>query len=249
MGDAVLTSVEDHVLVITFNRPEVKNVIDTDLSQGVRAALKRLSEDDDLRVGVLTGAGGTFCAGLDLKAFAKQGMPKGIGSVYKNGSRKPVVAAVEGVAYGGGLELALVADIIVSSRSATFGALEVKVGLFPAGGALLKLPRFMPAGKVAEMAMAGTPISAEEAHAYGLATRLTEPGASLASALELAHAIAANAPLGVAAAKQVLQWRGKTVDELWDEQNELVKVVFTSEDAKEGSRAFAERRAPEWHGR
>jgi enoyl-CoA hydratase len=160
-----------------------------------------------------------------------------------------VIAAVEGVAYGGGLELALVADIIVAARDARLGALEVKVGLFPGGGALLKLPRFMPYGKVAEMAMAGVPITADEAHGYGLVTRLTDPGASLAEALDLARAIAANAPLGVAATKQILQWQGMTVDELWDEQNELVRSVFSSADAREGSIAFAERRPPQWQAR
>src|SRR5262245_61246909 len=119
--DAVLTAVDDHVLVITLNRPHVKNVIDGHPTNGVRAALKRLDEEDDLRVGVLTGAGGTFCAGLDLRYFAKHGLPKGIGSVYRHGSRKPLVAAVEGVAYGGGLELAIIADLLVGAEDASFG--------------------------------------------------------------------------------------------------------------------------------
>ncbi len=250
MPDAVLTSTRGDVLVITLNRPEVRNAIDSALSLGVLDALVRLDDDDALRTGVLTGAGGTFCAGLDLKAFARSGLPETIDTVFKNRCRKPLVAAVEGAAVGGGLEMALIADILVASRDARFGSPEVKFGLFPAGGALLRLPRHLPQSVVAELALTGEPIGAAAAFAHGLIARLCEPGTTLEVALELAGAIARNAPLGVAAAKRLLwQAPGRSEAELWPEQRTLAETVFDSADAREGARSFAERRPPVWTGR
>ena len=250
MPDAVLTSVEHDVLLITLNRPEVKNAIDSALSLGVLEALAQLDEDGRLRAGVLTGAGGTFCAGMDLKAFARSGLPEKIDTVFRDRCRKPLVAAVEGVAVGGGLEMALIADLLVASRDARFGSPEVKFGLFPGGGALLRLPRALPQSVVAELALTGEPITAEVAFRHGLIARLCEPGTTLEIALSLADAIARNAPLGVAAAKQLLwQAPGRSEAELWPEQRALVDSVFHSEDAQEGARAFAERRPPVWTGR
>ncbi len=205
MADAVLTSRVEGILVITLNRPEVRNAINSDLSLGVLDALAELDADDDLRVGVLTGSGTTFCAGLDLKAFAVDGVPKKIDDVFRYRCRKPLVAAIEGVALGGGLEMALVADLLVAARDARFGSPEVKFGLFPGGGALLRLPRHLPESIVTEMALTGEPISAELAFHHGLVARLCEPGDTVGGALELAAAIARNAPLGVSAAKQLLR--------------------------------------------
>jgi enoyl-CoA hydratase len=248
--DAVQTAAADGVLVITLDRPEVKNAIDSDLSLGVLAALHALDTDDDLRVGVLTGAGGCFCAGLDLKAFAVSGLPKKIDDVLRDGCRKPLIAAIEGVAVGGGLELALIADLLVAARDARLGSPEVRFGLFPGGGALLRLPRHLPQSLVTEMALTGEPLSAEAAYAYGLVVRLCEPGGTLDAAVELARAIARNAPLGVEAALHLLRMSpGRTEEELWAEQRNLVDTVFQSEDAQEGARSFAEKRPPQWSGR
>lgn len=249
MPEAVLTSRADGILLITLNRPEVRNAINSDLSLGVLDALGELDADDDLRVGILTGTGGTFCAGLDLKAFAVEGLPKKIDDVFRNRCRKPLVAAIEGVAVGGGLEMALVADLLVAARDAKLGSPEVKFGLFPAGGALLRLPRQMPESIVTEMALTGEPISVERAFGLGLVTRLCEPGGALDEALELAASIARNAPLGVEAAKRLLRMApGRTEEELWAEQLELVDSVFHSDDAQEGARSFTEKRPPRWTG-
>jgi enoyl-CoA hydratase len=250
VADAVLTSVRARILVITLNRPHVKNAIDSALSLGLADALAALDADDALRVGVLTGAGDSFCAGLDLKAFASAGLPDGIDDLLRTGCRKPLIAAVEGVAVGGGLELALLADLLVASTDAVFGSPEVRFGLFPAGGALLRLPRHLPQSVVAEMALTGAPLAAQAALEHGLVVRLCETGQTLAQALDLAAAVAANAPLGVEAATRLLRRApGRTEDELWAEQRALVETVFRSEDAGEGARAFAEKRAPDWSGR
>jgi enoyl-CoA hydratase len=250
VADAVLTSAHGNILVITLNRPEVRNAIDSALSLGVLDALATLDGDDDLRVGVLTGAGGTFCAGLDLKAFARSGVPARIDDVFRHRCRKPLVAGIEGVAVGGGLELALVADLMVAARDARFGSPEVKFGLFPGGGALLRLPELLPRSLVTEMALTGELIDAETALQHGLVNRVCEAGASLDVALELAGAVARNAPLGVNAAKHLLRRsRGRSEEELWPEQLALVDTVFHSEDASEGARSFAEKRRPEWTGR
>jgi enoyl-CoA hydratase len=250
VADAVLTSAHGNILVITLNRPEVRNAIDSALSLGVFDALATLDGDDDLRVGVLTGAGGTFCAGLDLKAFARSGVPARIDDVFRHRCRKPLVAGIEGVAVGGGLELALVADLMVAARDARFGSPEVKFGLFPGGGALLRLPELLPRSLVSEMALTGELIDAETALQHGLVNRVCDPGASLDVALDLAAAVARNAPLGVNAAKHLLRRSdGRSEEELWPEQLALVDTVFHSEDASEGARSFAEKRRPEWTGR
>jgi enoyl-CoA hydratase len=249
VADAVLTSRAEGILVITLNRPEVRNAINSDLSLGVLDALEELDNDGDLRVGVLTGTAGFFCAGLDLKAFAIDGVPQKIDDVFRNRCRKPLVAAIEGVALGGGLEMALVADLLVAARDARFGSPEVKFGLFPGGGALLRLPRQMPETIVTEMALTGEPISAQRAFDHGLVTRLCEPGDTLDEALELAASIARNAPLGVEAAKGLLRMApGRTEEELWAEQRKLVDSVFHSADAQEGARSFTEKRPPRWTG-
>lgn len=247
---ATSREVRDKVLVIRIERPEASNAINSDVSTGLWSAFEELDGDDGLRVGVLAGRGPTFCAGMDLEEFTLHGTPKGVQSLIRRGVRKPLIAAVEGPALGGGLELALVADIIIATTDATFGLPEVRVGFFAGSGGLFRLPSRMPLGAVAELALTGTPISAERAHALGLVTRLAKPGRALDEALAVADVIAANAPLALAATKQLLRGaQDRTADEFWSEQHRLVSSVFRSEDAREGAGAFAERRAPIWRNR
>src|SRR4051812_46319594 len=183
--EAVLTEVVDgNILVITLNRPRVKNAIDSTMSGGVRSALEDLDRNDTLRVGVLTGAGGTFCAGMDLKEFARVGKPRGVQLLLREGAKKPLVAAVEGVALGGGLELALIADLIIAASDAQFGLPETRVGLFPSGGGLHRLQGVLPRPMITEMVFTGEPIGADRAHHFGLVSRVTAPGEALAAALE-----------------------------------------------------------------
>ena len=248
--NAVLTETRGRVLLITLNRPEAMNAINTDLAQGVLAAVRQLDGDDGLTAGVMTGAGRGFCAGMDLKAFAQSGPPKGMGEFFEHGARKPLIAAIEGFALAGGLEMALSCDLLVAADNVRFGIPEAGVGLFAGGGALLRLPSRVGYMKAMEMALTADPISAQEALALGLVARLTEPGQALEGALALAERIARNAPLSVAASKDIIKnTHGLTDVEGWKYQAPLFASVFTSEDAKEGPRAFAEKRAPVWSGR
>jgi enoyl-CoA hydratase len=249
MSDVVLTESRGRVLLITLNRPEARNAINTDLAQGLLAAVQQLDGDDALTAGVLTGAGRGFCAGMDLKAFLVDGMPKGFNEFLTGGAHKPLIAAIEGFALAGGLELALTCDLLVAANGVKLGIPEASVGLFAAGGALLRLPRRLPYGVAMEMALTADPITAEQAHEYGLVARLAEPGSAVDAAMELAERIAKNAPLSVMASKQILrETQGRTEAEFWEFQAPLLRDVFTSEDAKEGPRAFAEKRAPDWSG-
>ncbi|MGA1568576.1 MAG: crotonase/enoyl-CoA hydratase family protein [Ilumatobacteraceae bacterium] len=247
---AVLTEVRGRVLLITLNRPDQMNAVNTDLAQGLIAAIRQLDDTDELTAGVLTGAGRGFCAGMDLKAFAAGGPPVGFNEFLENGARKPLIAAVEGFALAGGLEVALTCDLIVAAEGVKLGIPEVGVGLFAAGGALLRLPSRVPYAVAMEMALTADPITAEQAHAYGLVSRVAPKGGAVDAALELAERIARNAPLSVAASKQmILEVQGRTEAEFWDLQRPVMAQVFSSEDAKEGPRAFAEKRPPEWTGR
>ncbi len=246
---AVLTEVRGRVLVITLNRPDQMNAINTALSQGLLAAVDQLDNDPGLTVGVLTGAGRGFCAGMDLKAFATEGPPLGMDKFIRNGSKKPMIAAIEGFALAGGLELALSCDLLVAATGVKIGIPEVGVGLFAAGGGLLRLPRVLPYGVAMELALTADPITAEQAHAYGLVARVSEKGGSLDAAVALAERIAKNAPLGVAASKQLMKASlDQTEAEFWAYQAPLVGTVFSSKDAKEGPAAFAQKRQPNWSG-
>ncbi len=251
---AVLTEERDGVLLVTLNRPEQRNAVNRAVAEGIAAALDRLDADDALRVGVVTGAGKGFCAGMDLKAFVA-GEPvsvegRGFAGIVRQPSRKPLIAAVEGFAVAGGFEVALACDLIVAARGARFGIPEVKRGLVAAGGALLRLPRRIPYHLAMELALTGDPIDAERAFEVGLVSRLAEPGETVGAALELAGAIAANGPLALAASKRILveapSWPR---DRLWERQAEISDPVRASADAREGSAAFAEKRAPRWQGR
>ena len=250
----VLVERDGRIQIITLNRPDARNAVNRALAEGVAAALDEHDADDELTVGVLTGAGGGFCAGMDLKAFVKGETPyvgdRGFAGIAQRSSRKPLIAAIEGFAVAGGLEVALACDLVVAGRSAKLGIPEVKRSLVAAGGALLRLPRRIPEGAAMELALTGDPITAERGYELGLVNRLADDGGALGAALDLARAIAANGPLALAATKRVMVERhGWPEDEFWQRQGEITGPVFTSEDAREGATAFAEKRAPEWKGR
>jgi enoyl-CoA hydratase len=252
--EVVLTERRDGVLLITLNRPDARNAINLPLAQGLAAALDELDGEDALSVGVLTGAGKGFCAGMDLKAFVTGERPwvgdRGFAGIVMRGSVKPLIAAVEGFAVAGGLEVALACDLIVAARGAKLGIPEVKRSLVAAGGALLRLPRRIPYHVAMELALTGDPITSERAAELGLVNRLAEPGTAVEVALGLAEEIAVNAPLSLAASKRILQeqWDWSS-EEMWKAQNTISESVYTSEDAREGATAFAEKRPPVWRGR
>jgi enoyl-CoA hydratase len=250
MADEVLTEVEGRVLRITLNRPDARNAVNTALAKQLTVAISKLDEDDALSVGVLTGAGKGFSAGMDLKAFASEGPPQGFNDFLEAGARKPLIAAVEGFALAGGLEIAMACDLIVAASDVRVGIPEVGVGLFAAGGALLRLPRRVPYGIAMKMALTGDPLPAEQAHAIGLIDELAEPGQAAAAAMKLGARIARNAPLSLVASKQLMrEMQGRTESEFWELQSPFLKQVFASEDAREGATAFAQKRAPEWKNR
>jgi enoyl-CoA hydratase len=249
----VLTEARGPVLVVTINRPEARNSMNKAAAEAMGAALDRLDVDGDLAVGVITGAGKGFSAGMDLKGFAAGEFPiagdRGFGGIAQRSARKPLIAAVEGFALAGGLEMALACDVIVAARDAKLGIPEVGVGLFAGAGALLRLPRRVGQGQAALLALTGKPISGEEGHRIGLVDRVVEPGTALDEALALAQTIAANAPLALAASKAVLVGGFTKPDaDFWEWQQQFFQEVFSSKDALEGARAFAEKRPPNWQG-
>jgi enoyl-CoA hydratase len=254
VADEVLVERRDMVQVITINRPEAKNALNRAVAEAVAAAVDELDESDDLRVGVLTGAGGTFSAGMDLKAFLSGETPsiegRGLCGITQTPPRKPLIGAVEGWALAGGFELLLACDLVVASEAARFGVPEVTRSLVAAAGAAILLPRRVPFALALELLLTGKPIDAPRAAAIGLVNRLTPEGGALDGALELASVIADNGPLAIAATKQLargtVDW---TTDEAWQKQAAIVPPVFVSEDAREGATAFAEKRKPVWRGR
>ncbi len=254
MADEVLVEKRDKVMVITLNRPEAMNSVNQDLANAMAAALDDLDADADLSVGVLTGNGRGFSAGMDLKAFVAGGMPmvdgRGFAGITERSAAKPLIAAVEGFALAGGLEIALSCDMIVAATGAKFGIPETGVGLFAGAGGLMRLPRRVPYGLAMQLALTAEPIRAEEAHAHGLVQVVTEKGEALAGALELAAKVAKNAPLGLIASKKlILDMAGTSESEFVAMQQAQIDAVFSSEDAIEGATAFAEKRAPNWKGR
>jgi enoyl-CoA hydratase len=245
---------DDGVLLITINRPDQRNAVNGAVAEGIGQALEELDADSELALGVLTGAGKGFSAGMDLKAFAAGQRPwyadRGFAGITQRSADKPLIAAVEGFALAGGLEVALACDLIVASKGTRLGIPEVKRSLVAAGGGLLRLPRVLPRAIAFELALTGDPILAERAYELGMINRLTEPGAALAGALELAAQITPNAPLGLAGSKRILnESQDWPVAEFFDRQEEISAPIFDSEDAIEGSTAFAEKRAPVWKGR
>ncbi len=248
----VLLEQRGRILIITINRPEARNAVNAAVSRGLADAMDHLDGDPELSVGVLTGAGGSFCAGMDLKAFARGEnvvvAGRGLGFTERPPA-KPLIAAVEGYALAGGMELALATDLIVASRAAAFGITEVKRGLVAGGGGLLRLPQRIPYSIAMELALTGEHLPAERAEALGLVNALAEPGAALDAAIALAEKITANGPLAVAATKRIIvESRGWDPDEMFAEQLKILIPVFTSNDAREGAIAFAEKRVPHWTG-
>jgi enoyl-CoA hydratase len=251
---AVRSERRGNVLLITIDRPDVRNAVNAAVAAGVAGALDELDGDDSLSVGVLTGAGGFFSAGMDLGAFVRGESPwfgdRGFAGIAQRASLKPLIAAIEGFAVAGGMEVALACDLIVAARGAKLGIPEAKRSLVAAGGALLRLPRRMPYHVVMELALTGETMPAERFHEFGVVNRLAEPGTAVDVALELAAAIARNGPLALIASKRILQeqydW---PTTEMWEQQGAISGPVFVSEDAKEGAAAFKEKRDPVWRGR
>lgn len=254
MENAVLVEHRDAVAVIAINRPAARNAINRAVTLGVAAALDELDRRPDLTVGVITGVGGTFSAGMDLKAYLAGEQvaldDRGLAGFTKIAPQKPLIAAVEGWALAGGCELALACDLIVAAEDARFGLPEVKRGLVAGGGGLLRLPRRIPPAVAMELALTGDPISAADALRYGLINAVAPSGGALDGALALAARITPNGPLAVAASRRIvagaLDW---TLAEGWVEQEKIYAPVFESADAVEGARAFAEKRAPVWRAR
>lgn len=250
---AVQFTVDAGVGIITIERPEVRNAVDRETALAVAQAVKTIESDPDIRVGVLTGGGGNFCTGMDLKAFLRGEvirLPEGFAGFTQAETTKPFIAAIEGYALAGGFEMALACDMIVASEEAKFGLSEVKRGLVANAGGLVRLPRQLPPKIAAEFVLTGDMYPASRLAAYGLVNRVTPAGEALAGALALARTIAANGPLAVVASRRVMRESADwTTAEMFDRQNEITLPVFDSDDAKEGARAFGEKRAPVWQGR
>ncbi|MES3084823.1 crotonase/enoyl-CoA hydratase family protein [Sphingomonas faeni] len=241
------------VMVMTIDRPAQRNAVNRAVSLALAEALDVLDADPTLRVGIVTGMGGNFCSGMDLKAFVDGERPelegRGFAGVTEKPPAKPLIAAVEGYALAGGCELALACDLIVAGDTAMFGLPEVSRGLVAGSGGLVRLRERIPPAIALEYALTGARMDAATAHRWGLVNRLALPGSALEAALALANEIAANAPLSVMASKQIMaaspDW---PLDRRWDLQRDMVETVLASADAQEGARAFADKRAPVWLG-
>lgn len=252
--NTVLTERRDAITVLTLSRPQARNAIDLPTARALEAAIDEFEADDTARVLVLTGAGGTFSAGMDLVAASRGEMPmtqrRGPLGITAKPPVKPMISAVEGFALAGGFELALAGDLIVAARDAQFGIPEVKRGLVAVGGGVLRLTQRLPRSTAAELALTGGRIDAERLYQLGLVNRLTEPGGALDTALELAGEIVAAAPLAVAASKRIIDespdW---STEEAFAKQGEIALAALVSKDATEGALAFAEKREPRWQGR
>jgi enoyl-CoA hydratase/carnithine racemase len=255
-----LVEQQGHTLVVTMNRPEKRNALSGEMLAIMSGAWDRVNEDDSIRVAILTGAGGAFCAGADLTAMSQSSPsdkfesgefdPSVIKSLLK-GFRltKPLIAAVEGPAIAGGTEILQATDIRVAGESARFGVSEVKWGLYPLGGSAVRLPRQIPYTVAADLLLTGRHIKAPEARELGLIGHVVPDGEALAKAHEIADLINANGPLAVQAVLRTIRnAEGKHEDECWQDDARIGAAVFASSDAKEGPRAFAEKRTPEFRG-
>lgn len=254
MSETVLVDVANGIMTITINRPEAKNALNGEAARGIAAAIDQLNEDDSITVAILTGAGGTFCSGMDLKGFLTGDLPsvegRGFGGLTEALPSKPLIGAIEGYALAGGCELALSCDMLVASEKSKFGIPEVKRGLVAAAGGLIRLPRQIPQRIAMELALTGDFFSAQRAADLGLINYVVPEGGALDAAKELAAKINANGPLAVKVSKQIVlesaDWSNK---DMFAKQNEIAVPVFSSHDAAEGASAFAEKRAPNWKGK
>ncbi|MFF7521706.1 crotonase/enoyl-CoA hydratase family protein [Streptomyces pseudovenezuelae] len=251
---AVRTERIGSTLLITLNRPEARNAVNAAVAGELSAALDALEADPALRAGVLTGEGGTFSAGMDLKAALRGESPeiegRGFGGLTEAAPDKPLIAAVEGFAMGGGFELALACDLIVAAEDARFGLPEVRRGLIAAGGGAIRLPKRVPHHLAMELLLTGEPVDGRRAGDLGLANRVTAQGQAVPEALRLAERLAENAPLALAAVKRVVRAADGTPDtEAFAFQRGEMRTLMASDDVREGMTAFAERRPPRWTGR
>jgi enoyl-CoA hydratase len=253
MTDEVLVEHEDGLVVVTINRPQVRNAVNRAVSYGVCEAIDEMERRPDLRLAILTGAGGNFCAGMDLKAFSQGEVTgvegRGILGIVQTPPKKPLIAAVEGYALAGGFEAVLACDLLVASRAAMFGLPEAKRGLVAAAGGVLRLPRLIAPRIALEMALTGEMVSAQRLERYGLVNRLVEPGEALQEAKKLARSILANAPLSVEMSKRVmLEQRDWALADMFARQDAILGDFRRWNDAKEGAAAFVEKRPPRWTG-
>jgi enoyl-CoA hydratase len=254
MSDLVTTEQDGAVLIIRLNRPGARNAINFDCAQALANAFEKLDSDDTIRIGVLTGEGGHFSAGMDLKDFAASGrrprVPgRGFAGFTEQPPVKPLIAAVEGYALAGGFEMVLACDLVVAANTAMFGLPEVKRGLIAGAGGLLRLPQRLPYHLAMEAILTGDHMTAARMHAFGLINTLTEPGQALTEARMLAQKIAANGPLAVQLSKQVVsQGIDWSQDEMFAKQVPFMEKILASQDAKEGALAFAQKRTPIWRG-
>ncbi|MBD2859619.1 crotonase/enoyl-CoA hydratase family protein [Spongiibacter sp. KMU-158] len=254
MSEAVLTEVENGIMVVTINRPEAKNAVNLAVAKGIAAAMDELDSNPEIRVAILTGADNSFCAGMDLKAFVTGEMPiipgKGFAGLCEASPKKPLIGAVEGYALAGGCELALSCDLLVVADNSKFGIPEAKRGLAAAAGGLMKLPRMIPSRIAMELALTGDFIDSARAYDLGLVNQVVPAGTTLEAAKALAAKIVANAPMSIEASKRVIMeqvdW---STEEMFAKQQAIVDPIFVSHDATEGAKAFAEKRAPNWLGK
>ena len=254
LSNELLVSVEDGVMVMTMNRPQAKNAMNKNMSELISAAIDRFEADAEIRVAILTGNGGTFCSGMDLKGFLAGETPtvpgRGFGGLTQYTPAKPIIAAAEGYVLAGGFELLLACDLVVATEATKFGIPEVKRSLVAGAGGVFRSAATNPAAHCDGNGAVGRPLPAARMYEVGLINDVVPEGQALEGAKKLAARIAVNGPLATAATKKIMtEYKTWPHDEIWKRQQEIMNPVFSSEDAREGATAFAEKRAPVWKGK